>query len=116
MFSFLRVTYVCCVQLFTVPIHEALDTQLQRLDEGMFSRYNLTRRFFARGLIFGLNVFVTALFPFMGDFVNLFGSFALFPLTFMFPSMLVLKARTALATARAHARPACLPVYCLLSN
>lgn len=77
--------------LFTVPIHEALDTQLQRLDEGMFSRYNLTRRFLARGLLFGLNVFVTALFPFMGDFVNLFGSFALFPLTFMFPSMLVLK-------------------------
>jgi len=79
------------VQLFAVPIHEAMDTRLQRLEEGMFSRYNLTRRFFARGLIFGFNIFVTALFPFMGDFVNLFGSFALVPLTFMFPSMVVLK-------------------------
>ncbi|RCV28674.1 hypothetical protein SETIT_5G421600v2 [Setaria italica] len=77
--------------LFVVPIHEAMDTQLQRLDEGMFSRYNLTRRFFARGLIFGFNVFVTALFPFMGDFVNLVGSFSLVPLTFMFPSMVILK-------------------------
>ncbi|WVZ67739.1 hypothetical protein U9M48_016782 [Paspalum notatum var. saurae] len=77
--------------LFTVPIHEAMDTQLQRLDEGMFSRYNLTRRFFARGLIFGFNIFLTALFPFMGDFVNLVGSFALVPLTFTFPSMAVLK-------------------------
>jgi len=77
--------------LFAVPIHEAMDTRLQRLEEGMFSRYNLTRRFFARGLIFGFNIFVTALFPFMGDFVNLFGSFALVPLTFMFPSMVVLK-------------------------
>ncbi|XP_062229158.1 proline transporter 1-like isoform X1 [Phragmites australis] len=77
--------------LFTVPIHEAMDTQLQRLDEGMFSRYNLSRRLFSRGVIFGFNVFVTALFPFMGDFVNLFGSFALVPLTFMFPSMVVLK-------------------------
>ena len=79
------------VQLFTVPIHEGMDTGLQRLEEGMFSRYNMTRRLFARGLLFGVNVFVTALFPFMGDFVNLFGSFALFPLTFMFPSMIVLK-------------------------
>ncbi|BAB92574.1 proline transport protein-like [Oryza sativa Japonica Group] len=77
--------------LFTVPIHEALDTQMQRLDEGMFSRYNLGRRLLARGLVFGANAFVTALFPFMGDFVNLFGSFVLFPLTFMFPSMVVLK-------------------------
>ncbi|EMS60331.1 hypothetical protein TRIUR3_15438 [Triticum urartu] len=77
--------------LFTVPIHEGMDTGLQRLEEGMFSRYNMTRRLFARGLLFGVNVFVTALFPFMGDFVNLFGSFALFPLTFMFPSMIVLK-------------------------
>ncbi|KAF8755774.1 hypothetical protein HU200_011243 [Digitaria exilis] len=79
------------VQLFVVPIHEAMDTQLQRLDEGMFSRYNLTRRFFARGVIFGFNIFVTALFPFMGDFVNLVGSFALVPLTFMFPSMVILR-------------------------
>ncbi|KAL5226453.1 hypothetical protein ABZP36_014718 [Zizania latifolia] len=77
--------------LFTVPVHEALDTQLQRLDEGMFSRYNLGRRLLARGLVFAVNALVTALFPFMGDFVNLFGSFALFPLTFIFPSMLVLK-------------------------
>jgi hypothetical protein len=79
------------MQLFTVPIHEAMDTRLQRLDEGMFSRYNLTRRVCARGLVFGFNVFVTALFPFMGDFVNLVGSLALVPLTFTFPSMAVLK-------------------------
>ncbi|KAL6840369.1 hypothetical protein ACP4OV_030179 [Aristida adscensionis] len=77
--------------MFAVPIHEALDTRLQRLEEGMFSRYNLSRRFLSRGLLFGFNVFVTALFPFMGDFVNLFGSLALFPLTFIFPSMVVLK-------------------------
>uniref|UniRef100_A0ACD5WI46 Uncharacterized protein n=1 Tax=Avena sativa TaxID=4498 RepID=A0ACD5WI46_AVESA len=77
--------------LFTVPIHEAMDTRLQRLDEGMFSRHNMARRLVARAVLFGVNVFVTALFPFMGDFVNLFGSFALFPLTFIFPSMVVLK-------------------------
>jgi len=69
---------VCGTQMFTAPVHEALDT---RLHEGTSSRYNLTRRLCARGLVLGFNVFVAALFPFMGDFVNLFGSFALVPLT-----------------------------------
>jgi len=64
--------------MFTAPVHEALDT---RLHEGTSSRYNLTRRLCARGLVLGFNVFVAALFPFMGGFVNLFGSFALVPLT-----------------------------------
>jgi len=64
--------------MFTAPVHEALD---MRLHEGTSSRYNLTRRLCARGLVLGFNVFVAALFPFMGDFVNLFGSFALVPLT-----------------------------------
>ncbi|XP_038971983.1 proline transporter 1-like [Phoenix dactylifera] len=77
--------------MFCAPIHEALDTKLQRLDENMFSKSNLIRRFFPRALVFVGNTFVTALFPFMGDFVNLFGSFTLFPLTFVFPSMIFIK-------------------------
>ena len=77
--------------MFAAPIHEAMDTRMQRLEEGMFSRYNMARRLSARVLLFSVNAFVAALFPFMGDFVNLFGSFALFPLTFVFPSMVVLK-------------------------
>ncbi|CAL9205344.1 unnamed protein product [Musa hybrid cultivar] len=79
--------------MFCAPIHEALDTKFQKLDEGMFSKANLRRRFALRALVFGLNTFVTALFPFMGDFVNLFGSFTLFPLTFVFPSMVFIKVR-----------------------
>lgn len=79
--------------MFCAPIHEALDTKFQKLDEGMFSRTNFQLRFLLRALLFGLNTFVTALFPFMGDFVNLFGSFTLFPLTFVFPSMVFLKVR-----------------------
>ncbi|KAF3337241.1 proline transporter 2-like protein [Carex littledalei] len=77
--------------MFVAPIHEALDTRFQRLNEGMFSKYNLICRFFVRLLFFGFNILVAALFPFMGDFVNLIGSFALFPLTFVFPSMIFLK-------------------------
>ena len=83
-------------QMFTAPVHEALDTRLQRLHEGTSSRYNLTRRLCARGLVLAFNVLVAALLPFMGDFVNLFGSFALVPLTLVFPSMIVLKARAKL--------------------
>ncbi|RRT82110.1 hypothetical protein B296_00001039 [Ensete ventricosum] len=79
--------------MFCAPIHEALDTKFQKLGEGMFSKANLRRRFALRALVFGLNTFVTALFPFMGDFVNLFGSFTLFPLTFVFPSMVFIKVR-----------------------
>ena len=87
---------MCGTQMFTAPVHEALDTRLQRLHEGTSSRYNLTRRLCARGLVLGFNVLVAALLPFMGDFVNLFGSFALVPLTLVFPSMIVLKARAKL--------------------
>ncbi|XP_020088093.1 proline transporter 1-like [Ananas comosus] len=83
--------------MFCVPIHEALDTRYQRLEEGMFSKYNLFRRFCCRVFLFGFNSFVTALFPFMGDFVNLFGSFTLFPLTFVFPSMVFIKIRGKIA-------------------
>ncbi|KAJ0969099.1 hypothetical protein J5N97_021976 [Dioscorea zingiberensis] len=77
--------------MFCAPIHEALDTKFLRLDEKMFSKDNLLRRLVLRWMVFGVNTFVTALFPFMGDFVNLFGSFTLFPLTFIFPSMVFLK-------------------------
>ncbi|XP_010927548.1 proline transporter 1 [Elaeis guineensis] len=77
--------------LFCAPIHEALDTKFQRVDETMFSESNLIRRFFLRALVLGGNTFVTALVPFMGDFVNLVGSFTLFSLTFVFPSMIFIK-------------------------
>ncbi|XP_072964259.1 proline transporter 1-like isoform X2 [Typha angustifolia] len=79
------------LSIFVAPIHEALDTKFQRLEESMFSKYNLVCRFFSRALLFGVNTFITSLFPFMGDFVNLFGSFTLFPLTFLFPSMVFIK-------------------------
>ncbi|XP_020260289.1 proline transporter 2-like [Asparagus officinalis] len=79
--------------MFIAPIHEALDTKFLSLEESMFSRENLIRRFLLRALVFGINTFVAALFPFMGDFVNLFGSFALFPLTFVFPSMIFVKVK-----------------------
>ncbi|MQM22395.1 hypothetical protein Taro_055447 [Colocasia esculenta] len=82
------------LQMFIAPVHEALDTKFLRLDESMSSRHNLVRLFFLRALLFGFNSLVTAAFVFMGDFVNLLGSFTLFPLTFVFPSMLFLKVRT----------------------
>ncbi|KAM0946974.1 putative amino acid transporter, transmembrane domain-containing protein [Dioscorea sansibarensis] len=79
--------------MFCAPVHEALDTKFLRLDENMFSKNNLLRRFILRSMVFGINTLIAALFPFMGDFVNLFGSFTLCPLTFVFPSMIFIKVR-----------------------
>ncbi|KAL9228389.1 hypothetical protein vseg_003978 [Gypsophila vaccaria] len=55
--------------LFLQPVHEALDTKFLKLDE------------------------VTAAIPFMGDFINLLGSFTLILLTFIFPSMIFIKVK-----------------------
>ena len=77
--------------MFLAPIHETLDTKFLKLDESMDSKENIKRRFYVRALLFSFNTFVTAAFPFMGDFVNLFGSFTLIPITFVFPSMIFLK-------------------------
>lgn len=73
------------------PIHEALDTKFFKLDKSMNSKENLKRRFFLRAFFFIANTFVTLAIPFMGDFVNLFGSFSLVPLTFVFLSMIFIK-------------------------
>ncbi|KAH7664254.1 Amino acid transporters domain-containing protein [Dioscorea alata] len=91
--SFAFLQSIVSQHMFCAPIHEALDTKFLRLDEKMFSKNNLLHRFILRSIIFGINTFITALFPFMGDFVNLFGSFTLFPLTFVFPSMIFLKVK-----------------------
>ena len=77
--------------MFLAPIHETLDTKFLKLDESMDSKENIKRRFYVRAVLFSFNTFVTAAFPFMGDFVNLFGSFSLIPITFVFPSMIFLK-------------------------
>lgn len=77
--------------MFVAPIHEYLDTKFLKLDKSMNSKGNLKRRLYVRALLFAVNTFVTAAFPFMGDFVNLFGSFTLVPLTFVFPSMIFIK-------------------------
>ncbi|KAF9603069.1 hypothetical protein IFM89_033794 [Coptis chinensis] len=79
--------------MFIAPIHEALDTKFLKPGEKMYSTNNLKRLFVLRALLFTVNTFITAAFPFMGDFVNLLGSFTLFPLTFVFPSMIFLKVK-----------------------
>lgn len=79
--------------MFVAPIHEALDTKFLDIDKGMHEKENLKRLFLVRTLFFSGNTFVTAAFPFMGDFVNLLGSFSLIPLTFVFPSMIFLKVK-----------------------
>ncbi|KAJ1413235.1 Amino acid transporter, transmembrane domain [Sesbania bispinosa] len=81
------------IQMFVAPIHEALDTKFLELGKAMHSGENLKRLFLLRALFFSGNTLVTAAFPFMGDFVNLLGSFSLVPLTFTFPSMVFIKVK-----------------------
>ena len=85
--------------MFLAPIHETLDTKFLKLDESMDSKENIKRRFYVWALLFSFNTFVTAAFPFMGDFVNLFGSFTLIPITIVFPSMIFLKVTNLFWTA-----------------
>ncbi|PWA71161.1 Amino acid transporter, transmembrane [Artemisia annua] len=78
---------------FIAPVHEALDTKFLNLSKGMHSRENIKCLIFLRALLFTLNTLVAAALPFMGDFVNLLGSFLLIPLTFLFPSMIYIKVK-----------------------
>ncbi|KAL3748092.1 hypothetical protein ACJRO7_009335 [Eucalyptus globulus] len=79
--------------MFVAPIHETLDTKFLKLEETMNSATNLKRRLLLRAALFAINTFLTAAFPFMGDFVNFFGSFTLIPLVFVFPSLIFLKVK-----------------------
>ncbi|XP_020977588.1 proline transporter 1 isoform X2 [Arachis ipaensis] len=86
------------IQMFVAPIHETLDTKFLDIKKGMHSGENFKRLFLVRGVFFSGNTLVAAAFPFMGDFVNLLGSFSLVPLTFMFPSMVFIKVKGKIAT------------------
>ncbi|KAK7291586.1 hypothetical protein RIF29_06852 [Crotalaria pallida] len=79
--------------MFVSPIHEALDTKFLDISKDMHSGKNLKRLFLLRALFYSGNTLITAAFPFMGDFVNLLGSFLLIPLTFLFPSMVFIKVK-----------------------
>lgn len=78
---------------FIAPVHEALDTKFLNLNKGIHSRENIKCLISLRAMLFTLNTLVAAALPFMGDFVNLLGSFLLIPLTFLFPSMIYIKVK-----------------------
>lgn len=77
--------------MFAAPIHEFLDTSGLKLEEDINSCSNVKRRLILRLAFFTFNTFIAAMFPFIGDFVNLCGSLSLVPLTFVFPSMIFIK-------------------------
>ncbi|XP_071693878.1 proline transporter 1-like [Rutidosis leptorrhynchoides] len=79
--------------VFIAPIHEALDTKFLNLNKDVHSKENIKYLILLRVSLFTLNTLVAAALPFMGDFVNLIGSFLLIPLTFVFPSMIFIKVK-----------------------
>ncbi|GAB2221277.1 hypothetical protein Droror1_Dr00012451 [Drosera rotundifolia] len=100
--------------MFLQPVHEALDTKFLKLDKSINSRQNLQRRFVLRGLLFTVTTFVAAALPFIGDFINFLGSFALIPLTFIFPSMIFLKVKGNTANAAQKAWHWAIIIFCSL--
>lgn len=77
--------------MFLQPIHEALDSKFLKLNKDVYSCGNLRRQFLLRVLLFTVNAVVAAAIPFMGDFIDLLGSFLLIALNFVFPSMIFIK-------------------------
>ncbi|GAB4852588.1 hypothetical protein Ancab_016802 [Ancistrocladus abbreviatus] len=96
-FSFLQ--NVISQHMFAQPIYEVLDTKFLKSEESVCSRENFKRRFILRALVLTVNTFVAAALPFIGDFINLVGSFILVPLTFVFPSMIFIKVKGRTANA-----------------
>ncbi|KAL8256445.1 hypothetical protein R6Q59_031512 [Mikania micrantha] len=101
--------------VFIAPVHEALDTKFLILDKGIHSRENIIRLLCLRALLFTLNTLVAAALPFMGDFVNLLGSFLLIPLTFVFPSMIFIKVKRESAKIKKLWHLAIIMVFSLLT-
>ncbi|KAJ8771247.1 hypothetical protein K2173_026424 [Erythroxylum novogranatense] len=79
--------------MFVAPIHEALDTKFLDVKEKLHSSKNVRGLLLLRAIFYTVTTFITAAFPFMGDFVTLIGSFSLVTLTFVFPSVIFLKVK-----------------------
>ncbi|KAK9117369.1 hypothetical protein Sjap_016316 [Stephania japonica] len=80
--------------MYFALVQETLDTHFLKVDAtARFSMDSLLRHCILRVVVFTANTFVAAALPFVGDFVSLLGSFSLFPLTFVFPSMIFIKVK-----------------------
>lgn len=79
-------------QIFASPMYEYLDTKYELKGSALEVR-NLSFRTVVRGGYLGITTFVSALLPFLGDFMSLTGALSTFPLTFILANHMYLVAR-----------------------
>ncbi|ESR48806.1 hypothetical protein CICLE_v10031324mg [Citrus x clementina] len=83
---------VIALHIFASPMYEFLDTKYGIKGNALAVR-NLTFRVTVRGGYLAINTLVSALLPFLGDFMSLTGAVSTFPLTFILANHMYLVAK-----------------------
>ncbi|KAI4306782.1 hypothetical protein L6164_030029 [Bauhinia variegata] len=82
---------VVALHIFASPMYEFLDTKYG-ISGNALALKNLSFRVLVRGGYLAFNTFVSALLPFLGDFMSLTGAISTFPLTFILANHMYLVA------------------------
>ncbi|KAK7372449.1 hypothetical protein VNO80_05827 [Phaseolus coccineus] len=82
---------VIALHIFASPMYEYLDTK-HGIKGSALAFKNLSFRILVRGGYLTINTFVSALLPFLGDFMSLTGAISTFPLTFILANHMYLMA------------------------
>ncbi|PIN07790.1 Amino acid transporter [Handroanthus impetiginosus] len=83
---------IIALHIFASPMYEYLDTKYGIKGSALAIR-NLSFRVLVRGGYLGVTTFVSALLPFLGDFMSLTGALSTFPLTFILANHMYLMAK-----------------------
>ncbi|KAJ4719913.1 Proline transporter like [Melia azedarach] len=83
---------VIALHIFASPMYEYLDTKFGIKGSALAIR-NLSFRISVRGGYLAINTLVSALLPFLGDFMSLTGAISTFPLTFILANHMYLVAK-----------------------
>ncbi|KAL9268440.1 Proline transporter 1-like protein [Drosera capensis] len=83
---------IIALHIFASPMYEYLDTKFG-IKGSPLAVKNLSFRVLVRGGYLTINTFVSALLPFLGDFMSLTGAISTFPLTFILANHMYLVAK-----------------------
>ncbi|KAL0341326.1 UNVERIFIED_CONTAM: Proline transporter 1 [Sesamum radiatum] len=83
---------IIALHIFASPMYEYLDTKY-RIKGSALAIRNLSFRILVRGGYLAITTFVSALLPFLGDFMSLTGAVSTFPLTFILANHMYLVAK-----------------------
>ncbi|KAL0711040.1 hypothetical protein Bca4012_018018 [Brassica carinata] len=83
---------VICLHIFASPTYEYMDTKFG-IKGGTFVLKNLMFRIMARGGYLAVSTLLSALLPFVGDFMSLTGAVSTIPLTFILANHMYYKAK-----------------------